>query len=156
MPKVKLYVGCALTFAGSRFKKQIQKLKIELKKDPRIKLLEFLGLSDGSDTDVYVHDIKHCVKKADIILGEVSYASIGLGWELGTAIEARHIHALICKRKSKKVSRLITGACKARGNKSRLVFYEYEDILELIPIVKKLVTKVLKQKQALIPYIVPT
>ncbi len=156
MKKIKIYVGCALTFAGKRFKDQIQKLKNEIKKDPKITLLEFVGLMAGSDTDVYVHDIRKCEKGADIFLAEVSYPGTGLGWELGTAVEGRSIPVLMVKKRNKKVSRLITGACKARGNKSRTNFYEYDDILEVVPLLKRLIKKVIKQKQALIHYQVAT
>lgn len=142
MGKIKIYVGCALMDAPQSFKNQIQELKIELKKNPDIEILEFLGQGSGTPADIYHHDIHDCVKKADIVLGIATYPSTGLGYELSVAVEASVTTlVIICTEKNKKISNLIRGVSAFPQNQPRVTFYEYDKIFDIIPVVEQVIEK---------------
>jgi hypothetical protein len=115
--KKKLYIGCALTNLPADKRdallEMIAKIKKELSK--YFEILEFLGVED-LNTDkpftarqIYNFDIKECLMKADCFLAICDYPAIGLGYELGTAVEKRGIPVLAMAHKDSKVSRGITG-----------------------------------------------
>ncbi|MFA5000204.1 MAG: hypothetical protein WC545_02500 [Patescibacteria group bacterium] len=129
-----LYVGCALTHATEEFKKNVQALKEKLKKV--CKVLEFIGLVDGTARDVYNHDINVCVHGCDLFVGICDQASIGLGYELATQVEDRKMPALGVAHINSKVTRLVLGI-----DKPNFEFQTYEDFNDLYSIIiKKLET----------------
>ncbi len=82
--KIRIYLGCALTNAPKEFIKDIEKLKKILKK--KVEIFEFAGLAVPSIAEVYQHDT-NMVRRADAVVANISYASLGLGMEMGIAIE---------------------------------------------------------------------
>src|SRR6266404_5880265 len=80
----KLYVGASLTYASEKFKGQIRLLKERLRDDWEV--MEFLGLTDGSEIDVYRRDIVDNVGGCDAFLGVCDEPAISLGWELCEAV----------------------------------------------------------------------
>lgn len=111
----KLYIGCALTNLTpenrEKLLKDLSNLKSKLKE--HFEVLEFLWvLSDPSKAtpeDVYRVDIKECVSKADCMLALCDYPSLGLGYEIATAVEARGIPVLAVAHTDSIVTKLIRG-----------------------------------------------
>lgn len=112
--KKKLYIGCALTNLPSdkkeAFLRMISKIKQELGKS--FEIIEFLGINDfsrASPFEVYNHDIKNSIMKADCFLAVCDYPSLGLGYEIATAVEKRGIPVLAIAHKDSIVTRLVRG-----------------------------------------------
>ena len=113
----KLYIGCALTNLPAEkrdeFMQGIAKIKTELKKS--FEILEFVGVDDLKTNTpttpqyVYNYDIRECLMKADYFLAICDFPAIGLGYELGTAVEKMGIPVLAMAHKDSKVSRSIVG-----------------------------------------------
>jgi hypothetical protein len=110
----KLYIGCALTNLPSNkkeaFLKMIKEIKIELRK--YFEVIEFLGIDDASKATplgVYNFDIKKCVMNADCVLAICDFPSLGLGYEIATAVEKRGIPVLAVAHRDSIVTRLIRG-----------------------------------------------
>src|SRR3989344_7003418 len=113
----KLYIGCAITHVPEdkkvEFSKMIEKIKAELKDD--FKILEFWNAlstkhySIGTPQDVYSYDIKECLMNADGMLAICDYYGLGLGYELGVAVEKKGIPVLAMAHKDSLVSRIIRG-----------------------------------------------
>lgn len=82
---MKLYVGCSLTHAPESFRSDVAALKDSLRADYEI--LDFIGLESGTARDVYEWDINRCVAECDALLAICDHPSIGLGYEMATAIE---------------------------------------------------------------------
>lgn len=127
-----IYVGCALTHADKYFRQNIELLKDHLKSMEGVKVLEFMGLVDGTSIDVYEHDIHNCVEKANLFIAECSYPSTGLGWELGTAVEKYGKHVLAIAKAEAKVTRLVIGAeCKKNPNYSFQIYTSVNELVDL-------------------------
>ena len=103
----KIYVGCALTHASEEFKQGVESLKIELRKD--FEVLEFLGLVAGTAQDVYQWDIHNCVEKCDILVAITDHPSLGLGYEMATAVEKLRKPTLALAHTDAKIGRIILG-----------------------------------------------
>ncbi len=132
MKKIIVYVGCALTYAEEEFKRSIELLKFTLKSMDNVTVLEFVGLVNGTSVDVYEHDIHNCVEKCDLFIAECSYPSIGLGWELGTAVEKDKKHVLAVAKDGIKVTRLVLGAeCERNLNYSFKTYSYFGELLDI-------------------------
>lgn len=113
----KLYVGCSLTLLPPDKKEVFLQMITEIKKElsKSFEILEFLGIGDiGSarpytPKEIYDYDIKKCVMKADCMLAFCDYPSLGLGYEMGTAIEKQGIPVLAVAHKDSIVGRIIVG-----------------------------------------------
>lgn len=109
----------------------ISEIKKELSKS--FEILEFLGVGDiGSvrpftPQEIYDYDIRKCVMKADCMLAICDYPSIGLGYEMGTAVEKLGIPVLAMARKDAIVGRLIRGIDHKNFN-----FFYYNSAEEII------------------------
>src|SRR3989344_928411 len=103
--KKKIYVGCSLTHAPDEFKTAIELLKKHLSQ--KYEILEFVGLVKGTAKDVFEWDTK-CVKECDMFLADCTHPGIGLGYELGVAVE-KNKPILAVAHKDAKVSRVILG-----------------------------------------------
>lgn len=104
--KIKVYVGCALTHASDSFKQDIIKLKEKLKR--KYEILEFLGQGlEYTPEQVFLWDI-NCVRSCDVLIANVTYPSIGLGAEFGTAIE-RNKPIITIAEETARVSRFVYG-----------------------------------------------
>lgn len=129
---MKLYIGCSLTHAPEDFKKEIDKLKDSLRLDYEI--LDFLGLVSGTSEDVYMWDIHECVNKSDVFIAIVDYPAIGLGYELGTAIEKLSKPTLALAHKDAHVSRLVLGI-----NHPNYKLARYTSITEIPSLIKQFI-----------------
>lgn len=129
-----LYVGCSLTQAPEDFKKHVADLKESLKADYTV--LEFIGLSAGTAKDVYEWDIHECVEKCDVFIALCDYPSIGLGYELGVAVEKRNIPTLALAHTDVKITRLIQGI-----ERPTYEFTRYSDFSEIPGLIKKFLVK---------------
>lgn len=110
--KTKIYVGCALTYAPEDFRKSVSLFKEELRKD--FDVLDFLWAKlqnprDVDPKDVYEWDINGCVRDCDLFVAICDEVSIGLGYELGTAIEKYNKPVLALIKKGKMLTRLVEG-----------------------------------------------
>lgn len=112
--KKKLYIGCALTNLPldkkGEFLSIIRQVKNTL--NEFFEVIEFLGVDDASKAsplEVYNFDIKECVMKADCMLAICDYPSLGLGYEIATAVEKRGIPVLAIAHRDSEVTRLIRG-----------------------------------------------
>lgn len=104
---MKLYIGCSLTQAPEDFKQKVEQAKKSLR--GKYEVLDFIGLEKGTANDVYNWDIHACVATCDAFVAIVDLPSIGLGYELGVAIEKLEKPTLILAHQDAKVSRLIYG-----------------------------------------------
>ena len=102
---MKIYLAHSLTQAPEEFKTEMVKLRELLKTEHEV--LEFKGLVAGTPEDVYHHDVQ-CVKDCDLLLAEVSYPAIGLGFEIATALQINKKVLAVAKQDAK-VSRLVLG-----------------------------------------------
>jgi len=113
----KLYVGCSLTLLPPDKKEVFLQMINEIKKELRksFEVLEFKGIADIgsanqlSPKEIYEWDIKECVMKADCMLAFCDYPSLGLGYEMGTAVERLGIPVLAVAHKDVVVGRMIRG-----------------------------------------------
>lgn len=122
-----IYVGCALSHSSKKYRTFIKKIKKEVHKKlkDKVVILEFLGLTSGSDVDVYDTDIGN-VKKCHAFIGFVDKPATGLGYEIGTAIEARkYVPFLILHDVRTNPSRLVTGAVKRHQDRGQLKSYTH-------------------------------
>jgi hypothetical protein len=134
---ITLYIGCSLTHAPDDYKKDIEKLKSYLKKDHEI--LEFIGLTKGTPQDVYEWDTK-CVKTCDLFVGECSMPSIGLGAELGIALEIGK-PTIVLVREDAKVTRYVLGVTKPN-----YWLYKYKTIEEAEKFVRGKIQELFEKK----------
>lgn len=134
--KKKLYVGCALTNLPDEkrdaFLEMINKIKKELGK--YFEILEFAGVADLktdkplTPEQIYKYDIRECLMRADYFLAICDYPAIGLGYELGTAVEKMGIPVLAVAHKDSLVSRSIIGI--DHPNFQFMYYNSVEEIIE--------------------------
>ena len=122
-----LYVGCSLTQASEGFKADVERTKAELGK--RWHVMEFLGLVDGDEFDVYQRDIVENVGGCDAFVAICDEPSIGLGWELREAVGLGK-PTLAVAHEDAKITRLLLGAT---GFNDNLTFRRYEDMVHDVP-----------------------
>lgn len=122
--KFKIYIGCSLTHAPIEFRKAVEDLKQSLR--PTYEILDFLGLRKGTMQQVYQWDIKRCVATCDLFVAICDYASLGLGYELGVAVEAYGKLVLAVAHHNAHVTRLIQGIDSPLFN-----FERYADLPEV-------------------------
>jgi nucleoside 2-deoxyribosyltransferase len=137
--KHKLYVGCSLTQASEPFKESVERFKAALRENG-YEVFDFVGLVNGTEEDVYNWDIGHCVKDCDALIAICDEPSIGLGWEMATAVRLGK-PVLALAHQTAKVTRLVLGAAVAESN---LEFVRYEDLNEAVSLVDKLLADQLK------------
>ena len=136
MKKLKVYVGCALAYSPEEYKKEVYSFKEELSKIPWIHLFEFCKPSPGktqSDLDpgfIYYNDIIEGVGGSDVVIGELSYPSTGLGGELMSAMKD-NTRTMMFAKEGIIVSKLWVGAPTYNANAS-FSWYK-ESFLEILP-----------------------
>lgn len=103
--KIRIYFGCALTNAPKEFTQDIEKLKKLLKK--KVEIFDFAGLTPPIG-EVYQHDT-NMVRRCDVMVANITYPSLGLGMEMGIAIENKKPLITLVDDKSKTTRFLISG-----------------------------------------------
>lgn len=124
--KITLYVGCGLAHVTEEFRMSMEAMKRDLRNT--FEVLEFVGLTAGTERDVYQWDVEHCVETCDLFLAICDEASSGLGYELAIAVRERGIPVLAVAHNDAKVSRLILGAAMCHSN---ITFKRYTDLKEV-------------------------
>jgi len=81
--KIRIYFGCSLTHASKEFIRDNNRLKKILRK--KVEVFEFAGLTPPVG-EVYQHDT-NMVRRCDVVVANISHPSLGLGMEMGIAIE---------------------------------------------------------------------
>ena len=107
-----IYIGCSLTQAPPEFVAAVTDLKLQLK--DTFEIMDFVGLTDGTPADVYRWDIERCVAGCDLFVAICDYPAIGLGYELGVAIEKLDKPVLALAQTGNRISRLLEGIPSAR------------------------------------------
>lgn len=127
--KCRLYVSCSLTQSTAEFKSQIESLKSSFK-NKGFEVFEFLGTEKGTSADVYKWDIHHCVKRCDVIVAICDVPAIGLGYELGVAIEKWGKLVLAFAGEETRVTRLVQGV-----DHKNFTFLRYKELGEVVSMV---------------------
>ncbi len=110
MKKIKIYVGCAIKHAPDDYKQRISDFKNRLASEVNCKILDFVFDPDATPGEVYYHDIIECIKKeADIIIADITFPSLGLGYEMATMIEAVKKPVIGLAKDGSVISKLILG-----------------------------------------------
>lgn len=126
--KKKIYVACALTHAPEEFREGIEQLKGWLRKDHDI--LDFMGVKNGTPEEIFTHDLG-CVRRCDLVVADCTHPSIGLGMELGVAIE-RDKPILVVAKNGAKVSNIVFGITHPKFS-----LKQYQDSSEVVEFVKE-------------------
>lgn len=103
----KLYVGCSLLHAPDSFRESVKELKALLQSEYEV--LEFVGRLDVPSEEIYQWDIHKQVHSCELFLAICDLPSLGLGYEMATAIEKLGTPTLGVAHKDANVSRLILG-----------------------------------------------
>src|ERR1035437_6124026 len=130
----KIYVGCAIIGAPEGYLAEIIKLKELIRNELGCEVMEFIPQGTGTVQDVYMNDIHFAVETCDAVVAEVSYPSLGLGWEMATAVEKLKKPVLLCAKGEVKVSRLVQGA--AGPENPHCTFMRYEKMEDILPRVR--------------------
>ena len=123
---MKIYLAHSLTQAPEEFKAEMQSFREQLK--TQYEVLEFLGLVAGTAEDVFLHDVQ-CVTDCDLLLAEVSYPAIGLGFEIATALQLNKKVLAVAKADAN-VSRLVLGIQSKNYQFHR--YHSLEEIFKMI------------------------
>lgn len=125
-----LYVGCSLTQAPTEFITKVESTRQTLK--TQYNVLDFVGLVNGTNEDVYRWDIENCVANCTMMLAICDYPSIGLGWELCEATRLEK-PVLAVAHEETKITRLLLGAAAIKPNVEFLTYSNMEqDIPKLV------------------------
>ncbi len=129
----KIYVGCSIIHASKEYSEEIATLKNAIRNEPDCEVIEFVASGTGTPRDVYLNDIHNAVERCDFMVAEVSYPSLGLGFEIATMVEKLRKPVLLCAKEGMKVSRLIQGAAGPENPNCTFVWYrDKEDLLNKI------------------------
>ena len=129
MKKLKVYVGCALTHSTEEYRQQIADFKDRLRELPNVEVLDFVGLENATSEEVYEHDIHYCVATCDLFIAECSHPAIGLGYELGVAVDGWKKPTIAFFGKDIKVTRLVQGLLCKRNPHFESAYYSSLDEL---------------------------
>jgi nucleoside 2-deoxyribosyltransferase len=103
-----VYVGCALKKSSEEYRDFVTEFKSSLQDLPDINVMEFLGLTAGTATDVYTVDLGN-VRDCDAMIAMIDEPSIGLGMEIQYATSLKK--QLLClNRTGNDVTRMVIGA----------------------------------------------
>lgn len=117
-------------------------LQIKKQLNPVFNILEFKGMDDMltdkplTPQDIYNHDIKDCVMKADCMLAICDFPSTGLGYEMATAVEKQNISVLAMAHQNRVVGRIIRGITHPGFR-----FETYSSVNDIVDKAKEILTK---------------
>lgn len=101
MKKLPIYFGCALLAGPMDYQKRIAIFKKRLSDIPWIKLFEFCVPPPGekqsnlSPSEIYKNDILEGVGGSFVVLGDITYPSLGLGLEIGVAMREHKVRTMM-------------------------------------------------------------
>ena len=95
--------------------------------------LNSMGESALSDKQIHDRDIKWLLE-SDLIVAEVTNPSLGVGYEIGRAIEAEKKIICLYRESDKKLSAMISGS----KNIDTIKYYQLEDIKKAIEDILKI------------------
>lgn len=95
--------------------------------------LNSMGESTLSDKQIHDRDIKWLLE-SDLIVAEVTNPSLGVGYEIGRAIEAEKKIICLYRESDKKLSAMISGS----KNIDTIKYYQLEDIKKAIEDILKI------------------
>ena len=133
--KIKIYVGCALTHATEEYRKKIEGFKNMLR-EKGFEVMDFLWAklpdprAPGIEKAVYEWDIEECVGKCDLFVAICDEVSIGMGYELGTAVEKYGKPAMALIHKDGELTRVIRGI--THPNFTYAQYENFEDAVNLV------------------------
>lgn len=133
---MKIYVGCSLIHASDEFRQSVEDVKQKLRSIGH-EVFDFVAMTQGEPKDVYQWDIHNCVKNCDLFVAICDLPSIGLGYELGFAVEKLGKLVLAVAHKEAKVSRLVLGI-----DHPNFQFKTYDDMSEIPNFVTELASKI--------------
>lgn len=143
---IDIYVGCSLTQAPQKFRRDVEDLKESLRRKGW-RVADFVGLSGGTSAEecraVYTHDIKRFVSECDLLVAICDFPALGLGYEMGTAIEKRGIPVLAVAHEKSHVTRLVLGI-----DHPRYTFRRYRSLSEVPVMVEEKVRQTFGSPQA--------
>ena len=102
-----VYVACSLTHAPEEFRQKVKLFKDKLR--PICNIMDFRGLTNDPPREVFNWDIHECVRKSDLVVAICDLPSTGLGYEIGTQVEARGAHCLAMAHDKAFISDFIIG-----------------------------------------------
>ncbi len=123
-----IYVGCGLTHAPQEYKDEIEKLKKTL--GQKYSIIDFREPENGTNQDVFEHNSAGA-KNCDLMVADCSHPSIGLGFEIATALNS-HRPVLGVAHKSANVSRFVLGI-----NSPLFSLIRYQSMDEVMDAVEK-------------------
>jgi hypothetical protein len=134
--KKKIYIGCALTHLPADKREDFLKMVFKVRKDleQHFEVLSFLGVDDlltekpFTPKEIYNYDIQNCLMKADYFLAICDYYGLGLGYEIGAAVEGRGMPVLAIAHRDSPVSRLVLGI-----DHKNYHFARYDSPDEIVP-----------------------
>ena len=95
--------------------------------------LNSMGESALSDKQIHDRDIKWLLE-SDLMVAEVTNPSLGVGYEIGRAIEAEKKIICLYRESDKKLSAMISGS----KNIDTIKYYQLEDIKEAVEDILKI------------------
>lgn len=127
----------ALTDAPKEFRARFDgELKAALRALPEVEVLDFVGLENGTEIEVYEYD-RQCTESCDLMIAICDYASLGLGMEL----VFRHMTGkplALFAHTEESVSRMVTGFAQ----KEQIGYHHFETVEDIITEVKTLLAKI--------------
>jgi nucleoside 2-deoxyribosyltransferase len=126
MKKKKIYIAHSLTHAPQEFRIAMDELREKLRKDYEI--LDFVGLEKGTAQEVFEWDM-NCVRRCDLLIADCTHQGIGLGMEIGVAIE-NNKQALIVAHEDAHVTRAVIGITTPSFTIKR--YKNHEEILDMV------------------------
>ena len=127
----RVYLGCAITKVPPEYEVEFRSKISTIKKDLRIvgfEVIDFLSAirQDGTEKEIYTHDIIDSVGSAEAMIAICDYPSLGLGYEMGTIIEKHGMPVLAVAHKDSIVTPLIRGITHPKFR-----FERYENVSDI-------------------------
>lgn len=130
---MKIYIGCSLTHATPEFRSAVEEVQNQLRGEYEV--LDFLGLVKGTAADAYHRDIGVNIATCDLFVAICDHPSLGLGYEIATAVEKHGKPVLALAQQDAVITRLILGI-DARS----FEFQRYERVQDIPQIVRQFIS----------------
>ncbi len=126
-----VYVGMGLTLAPVEFREDFQnELKTALRRISEVEVMDFIGLTEGTEVDVYNHD-RQSAESADLCVFIADHPSIGLGLEIAFRVEVNKPFVVFAHTEAK-VTRMLLGLCE----KHQTPLIRYQTVSDIVAAVE--------------------